>query len=57
MTVESLICAVCGRPVALDEDHRRVRSTKKRMDDRDRPTDYYLHEQCARTVFEGWWSP
>jgi len=54
---ESLTCAVCGRSVALDQDHRKVTDEKKRTRDRDEQTDYVLHDRCATAVFEGWWSP
>lgn len=57
MTVESVICAVCGQQVALDEDHRVVTDEAKRMRDRDKQEDYVLHLRCADAVFEGWCSP
>ena len=55
--VESLPCAVCRRPVPLDEDHRQVTDEKKRMRDRDEQDEYVLHDDCARAVFEGWRTP
>jgi len=57
VTVESVICAVCGQQVALDEDHRVVTDEAKRMRDRDKQEDYVLHLRCADAVFEGWCSP
>jgi len=54
---ESLPCAVCGYPVPLDMDHRRVTDKKVSTRDRDDQDDYYLHERCADAVFDGWRTP
>lgn len=55
--VESLACAICGGPVALDSDHRYVTVEKKRMRDRNEQDEYILHDLCARAVFDGWRTP
>lgn len=54
---ESLPCAVCGRPVYMDEDHSRVSLTRKRINDRDEKKEFYLHDDCEMNVFGGWREP
>jgi predicted nucleic acid-binding Zn ribbon protein len=54
---ESLICAVCGHPVPLDQDHRVVTDEKKRMRDRNEQDDYVVHDRCANAIFDGWKTP
>lgn len=50
-------CAVCGQKVYPDTDHTVVNIEHKRIDDRNEPEEYYLHERCALNVFGGWESP
>ena len=57
MTVESLPCAVCGDPVPLDLDHTEVEVENVRTTDRNALETFYLHDECARSTFEGWSRP
>lgn len=50
-------CAVCGDHVAPDMNYTRVVVEKRRIDDRNTETVYYLHDDCARDETEDWGKP
>lgn len=52
-----IVCAVCGFDVGPDSDHTRVERERVRTDDRNSVDDYYLHDSCAVSIFEGWSEP
>jgi len=57
MTVETLICAVCGERTAPDVDHIKIEAEHVLMDDRNRQDIWALHPECYRELTEDWNEP
>lgn len=57
MTMETVICAVCGESVPLDGDYAHIEIEKKRINDRDDREDYYLHTECRLETVRDWHEP
>jgi len=55
--MESLLCAVCGRSVALDTDHVEIEAETYWMDDRNDQREYVLHLECAMRTIDCWTDP
>ena len=51
------LCGVCRKPGYPDDDYTNVLVTHKNINDRDQQEDYFLHQQCARHIFDGWGEP
>lgn len=53
----TVACAVCGRTVEPDRDHVVIEVTKRRIQDRDKPLEFYMHDHCARNTIGSWANP
>lgn len=51
---DTVDCAICGFDMSPDDDHAVIEVNHKRVEDRDRIDDYYLHTRCQQAVFAGW---
>lgn len=54
---ESLICAVCDERLLPDSDHVHVEAELKRIRDRDRLDEYYVHPDCWADLVSEWSDP
>jgi len=57
MTVESVLCAVCGNKVPLDDDHVKMEIETVRMRDRNDLDDYVLCMDCGIDKSREWNDP
>jgi hypothetical protein len=55
--MEEAYCAICRRKVPLDEDHVEVSSELVRTRSRNESDDYVAHQQCWRSMTDGWMDP
>lgn len=57
MTVESVLCAICGNKVPLDVDHVEIEAETVRMRDRNDLDSYVLCMECSVEKFREWNDP
>ncbi|MDS0242721.1 MULTISPECIES: hypothetical protein [Haloferax] len=50
-------CAVCRMEVDPSEDYVSVEAEYRFTADRNDVDDYYLHQRCAMSIFDGWGEP
>lgn len=53
----TMLCAICGDPVAMDTDHVKIDAETRRMQDRNDLDEYYLHIECAMNSLDTWRDP
>lgn len=50
-------CAICREHVAPEESHVQIEAHHQRPRDRDERDDYLVHDDCWRSISEGWMKP
>jgi hypothetical protein len=56
-TMETAHCAICRQKVSLDEDHVEINAELVRTRGRNEVDDYVAHQQCWRSMSDGWMDP